>query len=156
MFLSTYEKQMDSKRRVVVPMEFRALLSGPFEGVVCFPSIEAECLEAGGQSLYQRNLNLIDEFDPGDPLRADLETSLLAGMHRLSFDTAGRIILPDPLCEQFGLHDWIVIAGMGDRFQIWEREAYRIHRARARESAREGMAKHRSAQRDIRIAEAGR
>jgi hypothetical protein len=38
-FLSTFEKQLDSKRRIVVPLEFRAAVAGPFGGVFCFPSI---------------------------------------------------------------------------------------------------------------------
>ena len=50
MFLSTFEKQLDSKRRLVVPQEFRAAVSGPFDGIFCFPSIEADCLEAGGKA----------------------------------------------------------------------------------------------------------
>ena len=53
-FLSTFEKQLDSKRRIVVPAEFRAQLSGPFEGVFCFPSIEFDCIEAGGRPLFDR------------------------------------------------------------------------------------------------------
>jgi MraZ protein len=32
-FLSTFEKQLDGKRRIVVPQEYRALTSGPFDGV---------------------------------------------------------------------------------------------------------------------------
>ena len=34
MFLSTFEKQLDLKRRIVVPQEFRAAVSGPrVEGI---------------------------------------------------------------------------------------------------------------------------
>ena len=51
MFLSTFEKQVDAKRRIVVPQEFRALISGPFDGIVCFPSIEADCIEGGGRAV---------------------------------------------------------------------------------------------------------
>ena len=32
-FLSTFEKQLDAKRRIVVPQEFRAAVSGAFDGV---------------------------------------------------------------------------------------------------------------------------
>ena len=53
-FLSTFEKQLDSKRRIVVPQEFRAAVSGMFDGIFCFPSIEADCLEAGGKALFDR------------------------------------------------------------------------------------------------------
>ncbi|WP_374576007.1 division/cell wall cluster transcriptional repressor MraZ [Phenylobacterium sp.] len=152
MFLSTFEKQLDSKRRLVVPQDFRAAVSGPFDGVFCFPSIESDCIEGGGKALFDRYGGVIEELDFGDPLRTALETSVLGGMAKLSFDTAGRITLPETLCEMFGLTDWVVIVGLGERFQIWEREAFQAHRAAQREAAREGLAQLRAQQRAARAA----
>jgi MraZ protein len=151
MFLSTFEKQLDAKRRIVVPQEFRALASGPFDGVFCFPSIEADCIEGGGQALFDRYQGVIEELEFGDPLRSALETSVLGGMARLSFDTAGRITLPEGLCEMFGLTDWVAVVGLGDRFQIWSREAFQAHRAAQRELARDGLAQLRAQQRAARV-----
>lgn len=151
MFLSTFEKQLDAKRRIVVPQEFRALAAGPFDGVFCFPSIESDCIEGGGKALFDRYLGVIEELEFGDPLRSALETSILGGMAKLSFDTAGRITLPEALCEMFGLVDWVVIVGLGDRFQIWPREAFQAHRAAQRKSAREGLAQLRAQQRAARL-----
>jgi MraZ protein len=150
-FLSTFEKQLDAKRRIVVPQEFRALAAGPFDGVFCFPSIEADCIEGGGKALFDRYVGVIEELEFGDPLRSALETSILGGMAKLSFDTAGRITLPELMCEQFGLTDWVVVVGMGDRFQIWSRDAFQAHRAAQRDLAREGLAQMRAQQRAARL-----
>ena len=139
MFLSTFEKQLDAKRRIVVPSEFRALAAGPFDGVFCFPSIEADCVEGGGKALFDRYVGVIEELPFGDPIRSALETSILGGMAQLSFDTAGRITLPETFCHQFGLTDWVVLVGMRDRFQIWSRDAFQAHLRRQRELAREGL-----------------
>lgn len=139
MFLSTYEKQLDAKRRIVAPHDFRVALDG-FDGIYCFPAIEADCLEAGGQALFERYQTLIGELAVGDPLRAALETSVLGGMTRLSFDTAGRITLPDSLCEAVGISDWVALTGLGDRFQIWSLDAFKAHRAAQRQAARDGLA----------------
>jgi MraZ protein len=150
-FLSTFEKQLDGKRRIVVPQDYRALTAGPFDGVFCFPSIEADCIEGGGKALFDRYLGVIEELEFGDPIRSALETSVLGGMARLSFDTAGRITLPELLCQQFGLTDWVVVVGLGDRFQIWQREAFQAHRAAQRDLAREGLASLRAQQRLARL-----
>src|ERR1700754_2149555 len=150
MFLSTFEKQLDAKRRIVVPQEFRALVAGPFDGVFCFPSIEADCIEGGGKALFDRYNGVIEELEFGDPLRSALETSVLGGMARLSFDTAGRITLPDNLCQMFGLTDWVAVVGLGERFQIWGRDAWNAHRAAQRDFARQGLAAHRAQQRAAR------
>jgi len=151
MFLSTFEKQLDAKRRIVVPQEFRALAAGPFDGVFCFPSIEADCIEGGGKALFDRYMGVIEELEFGDPLRSALETSVLGGMAKLSFDTAGRITLPETLCEMFGLTDWVVVVGLGERFQIWSRDAFQAHRATQRDLAREGLAQLRAQQRAARL-----
>lgn len=146
-FLSTFEKQLDAKRRIVVPVEYRALTSGPFDGVICLPSIEADCIEGGGQALFDTYKGLIEELPFGDPVRTALETSIYGGIHKLNFDTAGRITLPEALCEMFGMTDWVTVVGMGDRFQIWSREAFQAHRSAQREIAQKGLAELRAAQR---------
>jgi MraZ protein len=162
-FRSAFEKQLDSKRRIVLPQEFRAaaaappsapstlplstLTAEPFDGVFCFPSIEANCLEGGGQALFNRYLGVIEELPFGDPLRSALEFSVVGGMRQLPFDSAGRIVLPESFCEQFGLNDWVAVVGLIDRFQIWPLEAYRAHRDAQRLAAQQGLPALRMAQR---------
>ena len=154
MFLSTFEKQLDAKRRIVVPQEFRAAATptpppSGFDGVFCFPSIEADCLEGGGQALFEQYLAMIEELPFADPLRSALEFSVLGGLRQLAFDTAGRIVLPDVFCDQFGLTDWVVLIGLGQRFQIWSLEAFRARRDAQGAVAREQLPKLRMAQRRV-------
>ena len=150
MFLSTFEKQLDAKRRIVVPQEFRAAAASSFDGVFCFPSIEADCLEGGGKALFDRYVDMIEEMDFGDPLRTQLETVVYGGMNQLSFDSAGRIVLPEALCEAFDLTDWVAIVGLKDRFQIWNRDRFRAWRAEQAAAARSGLAELRTRQRAAR------
>jgi MraZ protein len=150
-FFSTFEKPLDAKRRIVVPQEFRAAVAGPFDGVFCFPSVEADCIEGGGKALFDRQETLINELEFGDPLRYALEFTVRGGMAQLAFDTAGRITLPENLCEQFGLTDTVVVVGLGDRFQIWSRETFQAQRASQRQIAREGLAAYRAAGRQARL-----
>ena len=155
MFFSTFEKALDSKRRIVVPAEFRAAVAGPFDGVFCFPSIDADCIEGGGKALFDRNEALINELEVGDPLRYSLEFTLRGGMAQLSFDTAGRITLPENLCEMFGLVDMVTVVGLGDRFQVWSSEAFQRERIAHLKGAREGLSDLRARQRAARIGAAG-
>jgi MraZ protein len=150
-FLSTFEKPLDAKRRFVVPVEFRAAVAGPFEGVYCFPAIEADCIEGGGRALFDRYEALIGELEVGDPLRYALEFSIRGGMAQLSFDTAGRVTLPEALCEMFGLTDRVAVIGLGDRFQIWNPAAFEAQRAEQAKVAREGLATLRAQQRQARL-----
>lgn len=151
MFLSTFEKQLDAKRRFVLPQEFRAAATGAFDGVFCFPSIEADCLEGGGAALFDRYAALIEELPFGDPLRSSLEFAVYGGMSQLAFDQAGRITLPERLCEEMGIGDWVVVVGLKDRFQIWDRDRHRAWRESQRAAARTGLAALRQAQRAHRV-----
>ena len=148
-FFGAFEKQLDAKRRIVVPQEFRSAVAGPFDGIVCFPSISADCLEGGGQAALARYRGLIGELAFGDPLREALETTVIGGLRQLGFDTAGLITLPEEICEQFGLNDWVAVVGLDERFQIWNRDAFRAHREAQRLVAREGLAALRGAQRSV-------
>ncbi len=148
MFFSTVEKQLDAKRRMVLPAEFREAASGPFGGVFCFPAIEADCIEAGGQALFDTYKAVIDGLEFGDPVRSALETCFYGGLVKLAYDTAGRITLPDSLCQMFGLTDQVVVVGKGERFQIWSPEAHRANAADARGLLRSQWSSLRAKQRE--------
>ena len=105
----------------------------------------------GGKVLFDRYETLINEFEVGDPLRYALEFTVRGGMAQLSFDTAGRVTLPEHLCELYGLTDVVTVVGLGDRFQIWSREAFQAQRAALSQTAREGLAAHRAQQRQQKL-----
>ena len=152
MFFSTIEKQLDAKRRMVLPAEFRDAASGPFGGVFCFPSIEADCIEAGGQALFDTYKGVIDALEFGDPMRSALETCFYGGLVKLAYDTAGRITLPDSLCQMFGLTDQVMVVGLGDRFQIWSPDAHRANASDARALLRSQWSSLRAKQREAALA----
>ncbi len=129
MFLSTYEKQLDGKRRLLIPQEFRTADNGAEHGIFCFPSIDGTvCLEAGGDHLFADYRGLIEGLPFGDPYRSALEAAFYAGQKPLAYDSGGRITLPEALIEQAGLGEEVVIAGLGSRFQIWDRAGWLEHR----------------------------
>lgn len=146
MFLSTFEKPLDSKRRLLVPQDYRdaartideTCLEGlpPFDGLYCFESLDEDCLECGGAKLFTQYKTMIDGYGFATPARKRLEHSIYGAMLRLSFDGGGRVTLPDSLCQDFGLKDEVVLVGLYDRFQIWSPEKYRPYAQKMREEAR--------------------
>jgi MraZ protein len=80
-------------------------------------------------------------------LRSALEFSVIGGVRQLPFDSAGRIVLPESFCEQFGLTDWVAVVGLIDRFQIWPLESYRAQRDAQRLAAQQGLPALRMSQR---------
>ncbi len=135
MFLSTHEKQLDAKRRLVVPQDFRAASLQPFddiepfEGLYCFAAIDAQCIECGGGAFFATYRDEINQYSKLSPKRKALEHRFYASMQRLNFDTAGRITLPEKLCQTFNLTSDVLLTGLGDSFQIWEPKAYEAYAA---------------------------
>lgn len=141
LFSGTFEKQLDGKRRLLIPQEFRTAELGAQHGVFVFPSIEADCLEAGGDKLFGEYRAVIEGLPFGDPYRSALEASIYGEQKALAYDAGGRIVLPDHLCRELGLDDTVVIYGVGERFQIWNRDRWTAHRTEQRRMAREGLSR---------------
>jgi MraZ protein len=138
-FLSTFEKQLDGKRRLLIPQEFRTADNGAEHGVFCFLSITADCLEAGGDRLMAEYVTRIEALPFGGEERTALEESFYAGQRPLAYDGGGRITLPEGLCQEAGLSDEVVIAGLGPRFQIWDRAKWQARKPQSRETARRAL-----------------
>ena len=65
MFLSTYENKLDKKGRVSVPASFRSYLSNlGYNGVICYPSFNNNCIEAWPQDRIEKISNAIDSLSP--------------------------------------------------------------------------------------------
>lgn len=140
MFRQTYEKQLDGKRRLLIPQDYRTADNGAETGIFIFPSIEADCLEAGGDRLFQVYAEIISQLPFGSEERSALEWQVMGEQTRLAFDSGGRITLPESLCAEAGLGDEVVIVGLNDRFQIWSKEKHAARRAQQRALAKSGLA----------------
>lgn len=139
-FLGTYEKQLDGKRRLQIPQEFRTAATGAEHGVFCLLSLTDDCLEAGGDALTALYLQRIEALPFGSERRDALEEAFYGGQRALTYDGGGRITLPESLCQDAGLSDDVVIIGKGQRFQIWDRARFEARRAPKRALARDTMA----------------
>jgi MraZ protein len=138
-FLSTYEKQLDGKRRLLIPQEFRTADNGAEHGVFCFFALADDCLEAGGDRLMAEYVARIEALPFRSYLPTALDETFYAGHRHLSLVGGGRITLPEGLCEDAGLGEDVVIVGLGPRFQIWDRARWNARRPASRSLARDVM-----------------
>ena len=121
MFLSTYENKLDKKGRVSVPASFRSYLSNlGYNGVVCYPSFNNQCIESWPQDRIEKISNAIDSLNPFEEKKDYFATSILAESINLQFDGEGRILLTTKLLKHAKIKDTILFVGQGKTFQIWE------------------------------------
>ena len=121
MFLSTYENKLDKKGRASVPASFRSHLSSlGYNGVICYPSFNNQCIEAWPQERIEKISNAIDSLNPFEEKKDYFATSILSESVNLQFDSEGRILLTLKLLKHAKIKNSMLFVGQGKTFQIWE------------------------------------
>lgn len=136
MFLSTYENKLDKKGRVSVPASFRSYLSNlGYNGVICYPSFNNQCIEAWPQDRIEKISNAIDSLNPFEEKKDYFATSVLSESINLQFDSEGRILLISKLLKHAKIKNSILFVGQGKTFQIWEPTIFEKFKAIAKKKS---------------------
>ena len=136
MFLSTYENKLDKKGRVSVPASFRSYLSNlGYNGVICYPSFNNQCIEAWPQDRIEKISNAIDSLNPFEDKKDYFATSILSESINLQFDSEGRILITEKLLKHAKIKNSMLFVGQGKTFQIWEPANFEKFRVNARKKA---------------------
>lgn len=116
---------MDAKGRVAVPAKFRALLNtqavitrGLDKSLFIYPKAAWEAIagKLAALPLSQANSRAFARL-------------MLAGAWDIEMDRQGRIIVPEYLRKFGNLTKRVVAAGLYDRIEIWDEEAWRVYKA---------------------------
>ena len=136
MFLSTYENKLDKKGRVSVPSSFRSYLSNlGYNGVICYPSFNNQCIESWPQDRIEKISNAIDSLNPFEEKKDYFATSILSESINLQFDSEGRILLSSKLLKHAKIKNSMLFVGQGKTFQIWEPSVFEKFRVNARKKS---------------------
>jgi transcriptional regulator MraZ len=124
MLLGEFEHTIDDKNRLTLPAKFRQALSG---GLVITRGMDG-CLYCYPQPEWER---LVDGRLAGlDPLSKEgrlMHRYFFAGASEAEPDKQGRVMVPATLAKNLGIGREVVVAGVGDHLEIWDRAAWRDH-----------------------------
>lgn len=137
-FISTFAGSLDSKGRVCIPASYRQILTlQNTTGVFICPSLTGGALDGFGQTLMDKQLERLDQFDPFlSELHDDLASQIIAETVNLPIDENGRIRLPDEMIKNAGLKDRVLFVGLGQKFEIWNPDSYAPVKAQRLANAR--------------------
>ena len=136
MFLSTYENKLDKKGRVSVPASFRSYLSNlGYNGVICYPSFNNQCIESWPQDRIEKISNAIDSLNPFEEKKDYFATSILSESTSLQFDSEGRVSLTTKLLKHAKIKNSMLFVGQGKTFQIWEPTIFEKFRVTAKKKS---------------------
>jgi MraZ protein len=144
MLVGEHEHTVDEKNRLTLPARFRDSFSG---GGVVTRGMDG-CLFVYSRERWQE---LVDSrLGSLDPLSRDdrmMQRYFFSGAAEFEPDRQGRIMLPAALIEHAQLGREVVVAGVYDHLEIWNRAAWR-DQMREVEGSAEHVAERLAARRD--------
>ena len=117
MFLGEYRHSIDNKDRLTVPARYRELME---EGAYILRGFDKNLMVLTTKA-FEAISNRLDQMSITDLLSRRLRRLVFGSASRLEIDKAGRVLIPEFLCQKAGLmtdHD-AVLVGQGSYFEIW-------------------------------------
>ena len=144
MLLGEFEHTIDDKNRLTFPARFRRAFA---DGVVFTRGMDG-CIYAYPRARWEELVN--GRLGGLDPLRGEvrqLQRFFFAGAQDEELDRQGRVVVPAALVRHGKLGRDVVVAGVNDHVEIWDRAAWKDH-LRHVEGSVEDVAERLAAQRD--------
>jgi MraZ protein len=144
MLLGEYEHTIDDKNRLTLPAKFREDFA---DGVVLTRGLDG-CLFAYRRPDWERIVETrLTQIDQLSKEGRRLHRHFFSGAAEAELDKQGRVMVPAALIEHAKLGREVVVAGVHDRLEIWDRAAWRDELKQVEGSA-EDVAERLAAKRD--------
>ena len=132
MLLGAHEHTIDDKNRLTLPAKFRQAFA---DGIVLTRGLDG-CLYAFRRPDWDRLVeSRLASLDPFSPEGRRIQRHFFSGAAEADLDRQGRVMVPRELIEHAGLGREVVVAGVNDRLEIWDRAAWRKELAAVEGSA---------------------
>jgi len=131
MFIGEYSYNLDDKKRLAIPIKFRAVLG---QTAVITKGLD-NCLFIYTAKAWEEEAKKLSNLPF---FRADARgfaRIMLAGAMEVSLDKVGRIVVPDYLKEYAGLNKKAVIAGLYNRIEVWNESKWKLYKQKTEKSA---------------------
>jgi len=124
MFLGEYRHSIDNKDRLTVPVRFRELMA---DGAYILRGFDRNLMVLTPKA-FEAISHRLDQMSLTDPLARALRRLIIGSANRLEVDKAGRILIPDFLCQKAGLScdQETILVGQGSYFEIWSSEEWAL------------------------------
>lgn len=119
-FKGEYSHSIDAKGRLIMPAKFRELLGEQFVVTKGFDG----CLFVFSQEGWDAFEEKLQALPMDKPEARMLGRFFIAGAIDAEVDKQGRINIPANLLQHAGIEKEAVIAGVGNRAEIWSKEEW--------------------------------
>jgi MraZ protein len=116
-FRGNFEHSLDAKNRLTIPAKFRAALDG---GVVVAQALEPCAAIWTTEAFESFTHSFLKDLNPLSQEARRLSRFFNAGSFDGELDSAGRVMVPQPLLTYAGLSKEVVIVGNDDHLELWD------------------------------------
>ncbi len=120
MFMGEYSHTIDAKGRLIIPSRFREEMGDNF---VVTKGLDG-CLFAYTNEAWKHFEEKLQAIPVSNPKGRRFSRYFLAGATLCEVDKQGRILIPANLRAAAGLEKDVVLAGVGDRVEIWDKNRW--------------------------------
>jgi len=131
MFFGEFEYKIDEKGRVPIPPKFRGVLR---EGVVLTPGLD-KCINAYPLSEWKKVADALATGTVSPAKLRRLNRAIFATAFSLDVDRQGRIVLPAPLRQYALIEGDVIIAGVNNYLELWDKELWETEKSISQEQA---------------------
>ncbi len=126
-FRGTFDHTLDAKNRLTVPARYREAFQS---GVVLAMPVELKpYVGVWRAEEYDRYTKAsLDTLPPLSPSRNELERFLYGSSQDAELDKAGRVMIPGFLARHASLAKEVLVVGVGERLELWDRDLYNDQR----------------------------
>ena len=124
MFRGGNTVNLDAKGRLALPTRYRGPLEDRCQGQVVLTVHDDRCLLLYPQPDWDEIERKLVRLPNQNKRTRTLQRMLLGHATELEIDKSGRILIPPRLREFANLEKRVVLAGLGNKFEIWNEEAW--------------------------------
>ncbi len=128
-FYGNYEHSIDSKGRVALPASFRSLLKNEDSETIVLTNFitgGARCLDGFSLSAWREFETKIRQKSRFDPALRQFETFYIARATLCTWDSNGRINIPQYLRDYAGIDKNLVFTAALHGFRVWRKEVWNL------------------------------
>ncbi len=122
-FMGTYQNNVDPKGRVSIPVKYREALGERFYVTKGFD----RCIDIHTAAGWEKLAGKLHKLSVTKRDMRDFVRFVFGNATEVELDKQGRILLPALLRETVGIEKEVVVMGVGDKIEIWDKAAWEEH-----------------------------
>lgn len=133
MLIGEYRHTIDSKKRLAIPAKFRSEMG---TRAVLTRGLDS-CLFLYPEDTWKQIAQKLGDLPTGQASTRSFVRLMLAGAVEVEIDKLGRILIPEYLKKAGGLEKKVVLAGVFNRIELWDEDAWGAYQERSAQSAQD-------------------